>query len=73
MEKETIEVINEAGQKGIYHIPVSYNMQQTMCGFVDVKHKLHDYTEHPCNCKACIDVLKTVQKMNFPKKYFKKD
>lgn len=71
MENKTIEILNE-GQEGIYHIPVLYNMQQTMCGFVDVAHVIHKYDDHPCNCKSCIMILKSVQKMRFPKNYFKR-
>jgi hypothetical protein len=71
MITETIEV-HEPNQNNIYHIPGVHNMQNTLCGFVDVVTDEHDYEDHPCNCEPCIDALKKTRKLRFPKDYWEK-
>lgn len=54
----------------IYHIPGIHNMQQTLCGWVDVPYEQHHYSEHPVNCRQCIDAYKEIKALKFPKCYF---
>lgn len=71
MEKVTIEV-KEPGQEGVYHIPGVHNMQNTLCGWVDVTDTEFDFKDHPCNCLECITALKKIKGLRFPKGYFSK-
>jgi hypothetical protein len=58
-------------QPGVYHIPGVHNCQLTLCGFVDIaRAEEAPAREHPCNCGTCIDALKRIQEMRFPKGYF---
>ena len=70
MITDTIEVVGENGQEGTYHIPGVHNMQNTLCGFVDVMTDEHDCEEHPCNCVACMDALNKIRKLRFPNNYW---
>ena len=65
---ETVETPTET--PGVFHIPGVHNMQNTLCGFVDVINQSHDYRDHPVNCRACIDALKAIQALRFPGGYF---
>ena len=69
--KITTTVEADIEEKGVYHIPGNFNMQNTLCGFVDVLHKEYDFEEHPCNCKLCLEIFKEVKAYKFPKGYFK--
>ena len=42
----------------------------TLCGFVDVLHKVHDAGEHPCNCQSCMEHLRIVKAMRIKRGYF---
>jgi hypothetical protein len=65
----TVEVTGE--ERGVYHIPGVHNMQQTLCGYVDCSGvEDHDAEDHPCNCRGCIDALRDIKAMRFPKHYF---
>ncbi|MDR9836860.1 MULTISPECIES: hypothetical protein [Herbaspirillum] len=66
----TVEVQDEPG---VYHIPGVHNLQNTLCGFVDVSWSAdRDAEEFPCNCEKCIDALAKIKALRFPKYYFAK-
>ena len=67
MEKFTVEVEEDIG---VYHIRGVHNMQNTLCGFVDVSNNLKDAQEYPCNCHSCISALRDIKALRFPKGYF---
>lgn len=68
MERTTL--YNLETDDGNYHILGVHNGQATLCGFVDIEHTCHDYADHPCNCADCIEALKKIKSMRFPKGYF---
>lgn len=57
-------------EPGVYHIPGCGNMQNTLCGFVDVQNEHYHFDGRPVTCVACIAILKRIQALRFPKGYF---
>lgn len=69
VESQTYETVESPGT---FCIPGFDGSHLTLCGFVDVQYTAHEATEHPCNCKACIQMLEAVQKLRFEPGYFAK-
>lgn len=71
MVKSTIIIIDrDATDDKSRHIPGVHNMQTTLCGYVDVIYREVSAVEYPCDCKQCIDALKRIKALRFPKGYF---
>lgn len=66
---QTIRITQEGDDA--WHIPGVHNTQQTLCGYVDCMYEASDFESNPVNCYACIDALKKIKALRFPKGYFK--
>lgn len=56
------------------HIPSplgAANGVSTLCGWCDVHYESYDYYQRPADCRGCIDTLKAIKAMRFPRGYFK--
>lgn len=68
MTTHTIEITSQ--EVGVYHIP-GHDPHQTLCGYVDCSGSVeHIYKDAPCNCSQCIEALRAIKALRFPKKYF---
>lgn len=59
----TIRILNENEDKGTVHLPGALNQNETVCGWVDVRHKELDPKEHPPNCHGCLQIVKELREM----------